>query len=200
MIRISCFLAAFCLTACDPQIMTSSGRAFLAGAGINDPKIAAAARYEPDLRLPARIGLVRLVYGQITTMPEAERTLLAKDLPKGLGTIVPLGPLEAQLQDVPYRTPRIDALRLLGAARHLDMILVIDHDPGENTSEALLIDVANGYPYASIEARAEGSGRRGFWGGRINNPARLDRATLRLAGALKPNLDKAASRLLAEAS
>lgn len=197
MFRLLALLSFLVLSACDPSIQTTSGRAFLAAHPIADPDITAAAAIEPDLRFPARIGLVRLVHNQITPLPEAERALLLQDMPKGLGTVVTLTSLDARLERA-NRFPNEKKLRSLAAARHLDYLLIISLDPGANTSEALFLGVANGYPYASISDTAPGRGKRNFWGGPLRNTRRLGTATMRLTTSLQPKLRDAAQRLLAE--
>ena len=72
MLRFTILATALTISACSPEIQNTSGRAYLAANGIDDPAVAKFAAYEPDLNFPARIGVVRLVYGDITTIPENE--------------------------------------------------------------------------------------------------------------------------------
>ena len=196
MIRYVLPLALLTLCACDPTIMNSSGAAYLSERRFNDAEIAQSARYEPDLRFPARIGVVRLVYNQITSLPDPERELLMKEMPAGLGTFVPISALDAKLARTGGRYTD-KQLRSLAASRHLDYLLLISFDPGQNTSEALFVDVATGYPYASASHVRKGRGIRNFWGGPVRSKSRLNAATLELAHGLKPKLHDAARHLLA---
>lgn len=197
MTRFILIAATASLAACSPEFQTSSGGSYLAATSIADPKVAAAARYEPNLSFPARIGVVRMVYGQIRAIPEAELALYAEGLPPGLGNFVQLGALEDRLLGHRRGHSPQERIRALAASRHLDYVLVLSLNPSTNAAEALFLDVANGYPYASVEAKAPGSGRRNFWGGRLRNQSRLDRATLELAREIKPQLSAMATGLLA---
>jgi len=196
MLRLIVLSCIALISGCTAEIQNTSGRAYLAAGAINDPEIASRAAYEPTLSLPARIGIVRLVYGKITTIPTRELGLYTAGLPEGIGSITQLGPLEAQLSDSRgYSRMDQKRIRQLAASRHLDLVLIVSLEPGNNTAEALVIDVRSGYPYASIETSAEGRGIRNFWGGRVRNQGRLKRATFRLAQKLKPELEVMAGRL-----
>lgn len=193
MLRFTIIAAALAISACDPEIQTTSGRAYLAAGGIEE---AVGANYEPNLKFPARIGVVRLVYGQLSNMPDKERELYLEDMPDSLGTLVHLGPLEAQMAELNrYGSLGQMEIRQLAASRHLDYVMVLSFDPGKNSAEALFLDVRNGYPYASIEANPPGRGRKNFWGNRLNNQSRLNNATYRLAVHLKPELEMMATWL-----
>ena len=43
---------------------------------------------------------------------------------------------------------------------------------------------------ATAQAVAKNGGQHGFWGGEINNPARLERATLKIAKAAIPTVEE----------
>jgi hypothetical protein len=201
MLRLTVIATALALSACSPELQFTSGRDYLAGGGIEDSGGASFANYEPNLKFPARIGVIRLVYGELSNMPDKERELYLEDMPDALGAFVHLGPLEAQMADVD-RYGRLDQMeiRQLAASRHLDYVLILSFDPGKNSAEALFLDVRNGYPYASIEANPPGRGRKNFWGNRLNNQSRLNNATYRLAVHLKPELEEMATLLASEAA
>lgn len=201
MLRFTILATAFAVSACSPEIQNTSGRAYLAASGIEDSAVAKFAAYEPDLNFPARIGVVRLVYGEITAMPDKERALYFEGLPESLGNVVHLGPLEAQMADVQqYSRLEPIEIRQLAASRHLDYVFVMSLDPGKNSAEALFLDVGNGYPYASIEANTPGRGRKNFWGGELRRQNRLNNATYNLARRLKPELDVMVTELEQEAA
>lgn len=183
-----------------PEIQNTSGKAYLAAGPIADREIAAAAAYEPKLTLPARIGIVRLVYDKFTTIPEKELDLILAELPAGLGEMTQLGPLDARItlnEQHPRSTQK--NIRKLAASRHLDYVLVLSFHPGNNTAEALMLDVRTGYPYASTEAAVTGSGIRNFWGNEVRNSTRVNRTTLRLTKALTPKLHQLAQQLIVTA-
>ena len=85
---------------------------------IEGASVAAAAAHEPRLDFPARIGVVRLVYGRMTPVPAAEQTLFAEALDgaASLGEFVTLGPLEAQMNRIPAMRARPLEFRRLGAS------------------------------------------------------------------------------------
>lgn len=199
MFRVILIASTLLISACDPTIQQTSGRAYLAAGDINDPDVAKFANYEPNLNFPARVGVVRLVYGDISSIPDKERDLYLEGLPESFGAIVKLGPLDAQMANIRQHSMDQVAIRQLAASRHLDYVLVLSFDPGKNSAEALFVDVRSGYPYASVEANPAGRGRTSFWGNELGNQGRLNGATYRLAGHLKPELEAMASGLEAEA-
>lgn len=79
------------LTACSVDYQNTSGAAYLAAGEIDDPDLRRAAAYEPNLHFPARIGVVKLVYNQITTPPSAERAVFADTLSPVPAEIIQLG-------------------------------------------------------------------------------------------------------------
>lgn len=190
MIRPLFLASTLALSACSTSFQTTSGARYLSVGEIDSASVAAAAAHEPRLEFPARIGVIRLVYGRLTTIPSEERALFTEALDgrDNWGEFVMLGPLEAQLNRIPAMGARPLEYRRLGASRHLDYILFLAYDPTRNSAEALFMDVRSGYPYASIEADVPGSGATNFWGNRLRNPARIDRESLRLARALAPEL------------
>lgn len=185
--------------ACGPEIQTTSGKAYLAQKAIDDPEVAAAAAFDPSpLEFPARIGLIRFVHGEVATFPAKERDLLISSFPQAMGTLVQLGALEAGLSSRGrLRNTEAKRIRTLAASRHLDYVLVLSLDPYANTAEALFLNVRTGYPHGSIEAVGFGRGISNAFGNRPSNPNRLNRSTLKLTRALKPQLDDLASRLFA---
>ncbi|NOR61657.1 MAG: hypothetical protein GQ535_04070 [Rhodobacteraceae bacterium] len=188
------------LTACSVDYQNTSGAAYLAAGEVNDPELRRAAAYEPKLHFPARIGVVKLVYNQITTTPSAERAVFAETLSRAPGEIVLLSALEARMSNNRnhFRFDQ-DRIRHLAASRHLDYVLIISYDPSQNTAEALFMDVRSGYPYASAETAPQGRGPRSFWGGRLHNQNRINTATLRLARALAPKIEAMLEGLIARA-
>ena len=200
MLRTIILTTALFIAACSPEVQSTSGRAYLAESGIVDPEVAKFAAYESDLSFPARTGVVRLVYGDLTNMPDNERALYTEGLTDALGSVVHLGPLEANMLEIRRYGMNQLKIRQLAASRHLDYVLVVSYDPGSNTAEALFLDVGNGYPYASIETVVPGRGKRNFWGGEVGKPNRLNRATLKLAKHLKPKLETMVEELVKQAS
>ncbi len=197
--RFIIFAAFLLLAACEVEFQDTSGRAYLAASEFDDPTISTGAAYEPHLKFPARIGVVRLVYGQISITPETERAVFADTMSRIPGTIIQLGPLEARMSGLRYRAD-LGEIRELAASRHLKYVLIISYDPGRNSAEALFLDVQSGYPYASIEAAAPGRSRTNFWGGPLHNQNRINASTLRLARTLAPDIEALFEGLIARAS
>ncbi|MGH1416557.1 MAG: hypothetical protein ACRBB0_23915 [Pelagimonas sp.] len=191
--------SGFLLAACSMDIQGTSGKAYLASDQPGNSPIAAA-NYEPELHFPARIGLVRLVHGAMTLMPERERLLFAGTDMSALGEVVTLGPLEAQL----FKTGRFwatqDNIRALAASRHLDFVLVVQLDPEHNSAEAVFLDVRSGYPYASLESIRPGRGRTNLWGNRMRNQNRINAANYRLVEHIRPKLGEMFQELAKQAA
>lgn len=142
MIRALILLAV--LTACSNTTQYSSGADYLAARGtdgplITDADIARAASVEPDLRLPARIGIAQIVNGKLA-LPDGEVAELFAGLAKrhaALGSFVPISPLIAALvtgSDPSTGAQRYGAdakgivqdIRLTAARQHLDYVLIYE--------------------------------------------------------------------------
>ena len=148
-----------------------------------------------------RIGDIRFVHGSAAALPEAEHDLLIDAFPDSLGTVTQLGLLEiAMSREAQLHSTDAKGMRALAASRHLDYVLVMSLNPYRNTAEALFMDVRTGYPHGSIETTGKGRGITNTFGFRPYNPNRINRATLRLTKALKPQLDALANSLLKTAS
>lgn len=201
MLRPLLAISLVALSACAPEVQSTSGTAYLAQGAIADPDIAAAATRDPaPLKFPARIGLLRFVQGSVTTVPANERDLLLATLPKALGEVTQLGALEVGLiSHTRLHSADAKRVRALAASRHLDYVLVVSLDPHKNTAEALFMDVRTGYPHGSIETTGPGRGITNTFGYRPNNPNKINRATSKLTKALKPQLEALATSLLADA-
>ncbi|MGX9963343.1 hypothetical protein ACVFYP_08460 [Roseomonas sp. F4] len=143
-------LCAMALGGCGPAIQTSSGADFVAArpewaARFNpdatparttsdvDREIFEAARAEPLLRFPARIGLARLQSGYLTAIPAEEGdmwlALIARQ-GQGYGEFVPVSPLVAQMaagsaNPLGRRNP-VDMIRIGAARQHVDAVLVYE--------------------------------------------------------------------------
>lgn len=114
------------------------------------------ASVEPLLRFPARIGLARMEYSQLTAVPADEMKEWEKmgdNLGQGFGTLVPISPMIVQMaaaspmSDTGYAgggyqwtpgTPGstndvVSAIRLGAARQHVDAVLI--YDVSVNTQE-----------------------------------------------------------------
>ena len=144
---------ALLLASCSYHTQTTSGSQYLESysasaigpaaeepVAITDADILAAAKVEPTLTFPARIGLARIDEGQLSAIPEAEAAAWRKTgerLGPAYGQFVPVSPLIAALAS-PVRGDQVcrshfDCVRetvqtiRLGAARqHLDAVLIYE--------------------------------------------------------------------------
>ena len=126
-----------------------------------------AARAEPLLRFPARIGLARIQHGALTSVPSAEAdawVALIRERGAGYGEFVAVSPLVAQLtagavgRDV-IRGP-VDMVRIGAARQHLDAVLIyeVGSSMRDQATPLSLIDVtiigAFLIPSRSLEGKA----------------------------------------------
>lgn len=117
------------LAACTPSVQTTSGAEYVAARpGLIDQDIREVASVEPDLTFPARIGLARVVNGQITTAPPEEAALFADFAERhaALGSFVPVSPLIEGMVNGDRASPVINRLRRAAARQHLDYVLVYE--------------------------------------------------------------------------
>lgn len=165
--------------ACSNALQTSSGAAFLADRGpIGDNAVMAAVAGEPNLHFPAKIGIARIIGGDITAQPQTERDIFiaSRPTPDPLGEFVQASPMIAQT--IPDVTPNtvIRRAQLTAARQHLDYVLIytLTREGGGfgamGRAEAVLRDVRSGYIYATASTSTHVAGystiRRG-WGNRV---------------------------------
>lgn len=135
---------ALLLSGCAHDVQTTSGAAFVAASdedGIRpiDADIAAIAAVEPNLHFPARIGVARIVNGQLT-LPSADEAGMLAELGArnaALGEFVQVSPLIAAMvagndpsgQSEPYRRASenvVQDIRKAAARQHLDYVLIYE--------------------------------------------------------------------------
>ncbi|MEO1550704.1 MAG: hypothetical protein AAFR93_09765 [Pseudomonadota bacterium] len=127
-------LALLGLSACY-SVQTTSGAEYVARTGPSgttniDAEIARAASVEPNLIFPARIGVARIVNGQLTTAPGAESALWA-DLARenrDLGEFIFVSPVVAEMMQLQSQGPRdlVRTIRKAAARQHLDHVLIYE--------------------------------------------------------------------------
>ena len=150
------------------------------------------------LRLPARIGLARTVYGNLAS-PSGDERAMWEDLATRAASFGSLVPLNAGLHVPDWTQSRIDNLRNLAAQQRLPYLLLVDLDPARGIASASFLDVTTGAVFATAEAASPDGGARGFWGGPIRNPDRLARVTGTLSRALLPEVEAMLTGLAARA-
>lgn len=151
------------------------------------PPVPVTSRTPDHFELPARFALARLVYGRAQPAGTKEQALW-EDLAErseGLGSFAPL-----VLADP--NSWQVDGASLIKAAREqrYNYLLMIDMDPETGSSDVVLYHTGSGGVMATGQAVAPGGGQNGFWGNQINNPARLERLTLKIAKAVIPTVEQ----------
>lgn len=87
-----------------------------------------------------------------------------------------------------WRVTEADLIKTARQQRY-NYLLTVRMDPETGSANIALLDVASGGVMATAQALAPSGGQHGIWGGEINNPARLERATLRIAKAAVPTVE-----------
>lgn len=182
-------LTLLAATACTPSVQTTSGAAYLAQTPIADPAIRAAASVEPNLRFPARIGIARVVNGQLTLAPPEEAAIFADFTARhaDMGEWVPVSPLVDGMMAHDARLPVTDRLRRTAARQHLDYLLVYElgaRSRGTGDTPFALADVTliGGALLPTRETRATGLGAAAFLDVRNGYPYGTTSATEDLSG------------------
>ena len=142
----------------------------------------------PDhFELSARFAFVRSVYGRAQPAGGAEAELweeLIEDYSR-LGTFSPFVG-EYPIFYIHDRTKMLETAR----AQRFNYLIVTDMNPTTGAADVRLFHVGSGGLMATTRAVSEFGGQRGFWGGKIRNLRRLERATLRIARAAVPSVEK----------
>ncbi len=137
---------------CTYGVQTTSGAAYLekyadlpknaaalpAKPGSFSEQLKLAARVEPVLKFPARIGLAKLVQGSLVSIPEKEAGYwedARAGLDDDIGDFVLLSPLgmqlaseavSAEVEKTYYANGAINQIRLAAARQHLDAVLIYE--------------------------------------------------------------------------
>ena len=142
------------------------------------PPVPVTSRTPEHFELPARFALARVVYGRIQA-PGTEEEALWEDLAKrseSLGSFTPLITSDVgrwyDTEENPIKAAR---------QQRYNYLLVVRMYPSTGSADVALLDVGSGGVMATAQAVATNGGQNGFWGRGINNPARLERATLKIA-------------------
>lgn len=165
-ILASTMAAALLLAGCSTQVQTTSGGDFVAarpewsaqfsssaaararapaGGQAIDRAVFDAARAEPLLRFPARIGLARIQGGALTSVPAAEADAwlaLVQASGAGYGEFVAVSPLVAQMtanavgRDAVRNA--VDLIRVGAARQHLDAVLIYEVGSSRRDSSTAL--------------------------------------------------------------
>lgn len=142
----------------------------------------------PDhFELPARFALARVVYGR-TQAPGTKEAALWTNLAnraENLGSFTPL-----ITKNAAYRFSNKSTLIKTARAQRYNYLLLVRMYPATGSADVALVNVGSGGVMATAQAISPMGGKRGFWGGRIRNPARLERATLKIAQTTAPVVEE----------
>ncbi len=140
-----------------------------------------------DFELPARFALARVVYGR-TQAAGAKEVEIWTDLAnraESLGSFAPL-----VIGDANYRYSNRNSLVKTAREQRYNYLLLVRMYPETGSADIALVHVGSGGVMATAQAVSPSGGQRGFWGGRIRNPTRLERATLKIAQATAPVVEE----------
>ncbi len=126
------------LAGCNSTVQTGSGASYLAArpefrpAAGNSVERAVydAAKAEPALRFPARLGLARIEGGRLTAIPpeEGDKWLaLIKSVGTAYGEFVPISPLVAEMASAGRQDDTVvDRIRIGAARQQMDVVLIYE--------------------------------------------------------------------------
>lgn len=142
----------------------------------------------PDhFELPARFALARVVYGR-TQAAGAEEAELWTDLASRSEKLGSFTPLVAG--DANYRYSNMNTLVKAAREQRYKYLLLVRMFPATGSADVALLHTGSGGVMATAQAVSPNGAQRGFWGGQIRNPARLERATLKIAQAAVPVVEE----------
>lgn len=150
----------------------------------------------PDhFELPARFAMARVVYGRVQPPSGKEETMWTDVVSRaeGIGSFTPLVLNGNQWS-------KTDTLIKTARLQRYNYLLHVEMDPSSGSADITLFHVGSGGIMATAQAVSEAGGRSGFWGGRINNPARLKRQTDRIAEAAVPVIEEMLQGVVARQS
>ncbi|MEX0283630.1 MAG: hypothetical protein AB3N23_03375 [Paracoccaceae bacterium] len=150
------------------------------------PPVPVTSKTPAKFDLPARFAFARVVYGDVQS-PGAEEKALWEDLAgrtRGFGSVTQL----VQTQTYGYRSSP-EAMIEDARAQRFNYLLVVTFRPETGSADIVLFHVASGGAMVTGSATSPAGGRRGFWGGRIRNPTRLEHVTLRIARVAVPAVE-----------
>lgn len=151
------------------------------------PRIPVTTQTPEHFELPARFAFARVVYGA-TQAAGTEETALWIDLAdraEGFGSFAPL------VAGAPLRV-RSNSANLIETAREqrYNYLILVRMYPSTGSADVVLYHVGSGGVMATVQAVSRLGGMRGFWGGQIRNPSRLERSTLAIAQAAIPSVEE----------
>ena len=131
--------------------------------------------------------MARVVYGR-TYAAGAQETELWTELAnraESLGTFAPL-----VVGDTNYRYSNRKSLVKTAREQRYNYLLLVRMYPATGSADVALVHVGSGGVMATAQAVSPNGGQRGFWGGQIRNPARLERTTLKIAQVTAPVVEE----------
>lgn len=151
------------------------------------PPVPVTSQTPEHFELPARFAFARVVYGS-TQAAGAKETAIWTDLANRAQHLGSFAPLISGERNLRYAT--VTNLTETAREQRYDYLLLVKMDPATGSADVSLIHTGSGGVMATVQTVSPDGGQRGFWGGRIKNPARLDRATLKIARATAPSVEE----------
>ena len=159
-----------------------SGPHFIADA----PPVRATTETPDNFEMPARFAIVRMVYNQPQSAGYEEaglwESLAQRSSAMGTFHALQIGPRN-------YRPNQLDHMLNEARQQRFNYMIVNAMNPSNGSAQVAVYDVASGGLMATTSAVTRAGGQRGFWGGPIRNPTRLNRVTLSIAEAALPNVE-----------
>ncbi len=137
--------------------------------------------------LPARFALARVVYGSPQPASRKEAALW-EDLANRASRFGSFSPLV--VGDYGYRSGDTGYLVDRAREQRYDYVLLVRMRPASGSADIVLVHAGSGGVMATAQAISPDGGQRGFWGGEIRNPRKLDRATLKIAQEAVPAVEE----------
>lgn len=150
------------------------------------PAVPATSETPAHSEFPARFAVARLVYGRPQAAGAKERAIweALAERSQAKGQFAPLISDSA----VPQRFQSKDLITTAHQQR-FDYLLIVRMAPPTGSADVTLLHVGSGGVMATTQAISPKGGRRGFWGGHIRNPARLERKTYQIAQVAVPAVE-----------
>lgn len=173
MTRFTALIAALVLSACTQPNFVGDAR-----------PIVATSVTPSTFALPARFALARVVYNSVAPAG-ADEAALWSDIAhqaQGMGTFTPLIATGA------LRSARPESLFARALEQRFDYLIITTMRPETASADIVVYHVGSGGVMATTQVVPNRAGQRGFSGGAIRNPARLQRVTLRIAQDAQPRV------------
>ncbi|MEO9514458.1 MAG: hypothetical protein ABJH45_26720 [Paracoccaceae bacterium] len=151
------------------------------------PPIHTVSKAPDHFELHARFAYARIVYGKVEPAGPEEAALWTDVTGRAaqLGNFAPLITDQASASWNDKRT-LVDKAR----DQRFNYLLVVRIHPSNGSADVNLYHTGSGEVMATAQTPTPVAGKNGFWGGRIKNPGKLERRTLKIAQATAPTVEE----------